>query len=148
METGALFATAVAALTDAGTQVPDPLATAAATGLPTLASLQTSFPDAARLALDESLRAGMGEGTMDRLGVFLRSQTGARSLVPREGSDPDAILSRAEAALRAGDLPTTLTEIATLSEAGQAALATWTAAAQARAAAMAALVTLAAALEG
>ena len=148
VETGAPFATAVAALTAAGTQVPDPLATAAATGLPTLASLQTSFPDAARLALDESLRAGMGEGTMDRLGAFLRSQTGARSLVPREGTDPDATLSRAEAALRAGDLPTTLTEIATLPEAGQAALATWTAAAQARVAAMAALVTLAAALEG
>ncbi len=148
VETGAPFATALGALTDAGITVPDPLAAAAASGLPTLASLQTSFPDAARLALDESLRAGMGTGTMDRFGAFLRTQTGARSLTPREGGDPDAILSRAEAALRAGDLSTTLAEIATLPEAGQAALATWTAQAQARVAGMAALATLATALEG
>ncbi len=148
VETGAPFATALGALTDAGITVPDPLAAAAASGLPTLASLQTSFPDAARLALDESLRAGMGTGTMDRFGAFLRTQTGARSLTPREGGDPDAILSRAEAALRAGDLSTTLAEIATLPEAGQAALATWTAQAQARVAGVAALATLAATLEG
>ena len=148
VETGAPYATAVAALTAAGTKVPEPLAAAAATGLPTLASLQADFPDAARLALDDSLRAGTPEGTMDRLGAFLRSQTGARSLTPREGGDPDAILSRAEAALRAGDLPTALTEIATLPEPGQAAMATWIAAAQARVAATAALATLATALEG
>ena len=148
VETGAPFATALGALTEAGIMVPDPLVAAAASGLPTLASLQASFPDAARLALDESLRAGMGTGTMDRFGAFLRTQTGARSLTPREGGDPDAILSRAEAALRAGDLSTTLAEIATLPEAGQAALATWTAQAQARVAGVAALATLAATLEG
>ena len=148
VETGAPFATAVQALTAGGTVVPEPLAAAAATGVPTLASLQTSFPDAARLALDESLRAGMGTGTMDRFSAFLRSQTGARSLTPHDGTDPDAVLSRAEAALGAGDLPAALTEIAALPQAGQAALATWTAAAQARVAAMAALATLATALEG
>ena len=148
VETGAPFVTAVQALSAAGTEVPAPLADAAATGLPTLASLQTAFPDAARQALDDSLRAGMGDSTMDRLGAFLRTQTGARSLTPREGTDPDAILSRAEAALKAGDLAGALAEIATLPEAGQAALATWTGAAQARLAATAALVTLSAALEG
>ena len=148
METGAPFVTAVQALTAAGTEVPAPLADAAATGLPSLALLQTAFPDAARQALDDSLRAGMGDSTMDRLGAFLRTQTGARSLTPREGADPDAILSRAEAALKAGDLTSSLAEIATLPEAGQAALATWTGAAQARLAATAALATLSAALEG
>lgn len=148
VETGAPFVTAVQALTAAGTEVPAPLADAAATGLPSLAFLQTAFPDAARQALDDSLRAGMGDSTMDRLGAFLRTQTGARSLTPREGADPDAILSRAEAALKAGDLTSSLAEIATLPEAGQAALATWTGAAQARLAATAALATLSAALEG
>ncbi len=148
LETGAPFATAVETLSSAGTDVPEPLATAAAAGVPTLASLQASFPDAARQALDDSLRAGMGEGTMDRLGAFLRTQTGARSLTPREGSDPDAILSRAEAALQSGDLATTIAEVATLPEAGQAALADWTAAAEARVAATAALATLSAAVEG
>lgn len=147
VETGAPFATAVEALRATGADIPEPLASAATAGLPTLASLQTSFPDAARLALDESLRAGMGAGTLDRFSAFLRTQTGARSLTPRQGGDPDAILSRAEAALKAADLPTALTEIAALPQAGQAALATWTAAAQARVAAMAALTTLATALE-
>ena len=148
VETGAPFATAVQALSAVGTEVPAPLADAAATGLPTLAALQDSFPEAARLALDDSLRAGMGDSTMDRLGAFLRTQTGARSLTPREGSDPDAILSRAEAALKAGDLTATLAEIAALPAAGQAALATWTGAAQARLAATTALTALVAALEG
>lgn len=148
VETGAPFVTAVQALTAAGTEVPAPLADAATTGLPTLAALQTSYPEDARLALDDSLRADMGDSTMDRLGAFLRTQTGARSLTPREGTDPDAILSRAEAALQAGDLTTALAEIATLPEAGQAALATWTGAAQARLAATSALAALSATLEG
>jgi hypothetical protein len=80
---------------------------------------------------------------MDRIGAFLLAQTGARSLEPREGADPDAILSRAEAALEGGDLETVLTEIATLPEAGQAALSDWVALAEQRLAATNALGALA-----
>ncbi|MGB0440740.1 MAG: molybdopterin-binding protein, partial [Paracoccaceae bacterium] len=36
------------------------------------------------------------------LGAFLKTQLGARSLEPREGDDPDAVLSRMEAAAREG----------------------------------------------
>ncbi len=102
LESGGPFA---AALTDLGTvEVPAVLRDGAETGLPTLASLTASFPDAARAALDAALRANMGESWSERVGTFLRNQTGARSLTPREGTDPDAVLSRAEAALVAGDL--------------------------------------------
>ena len=107
-------------------------------GLPQLRDLQASFPAAARDALaaaplDEGRSAG------DRVLNFLRSQTGARSLAPREGGDTDAILSRAEAHIRAADLPATLTELDALPEGPAAAMAEWRAQAEARVAALAAL---------
>jgi hypothetical protein len=68
---------------------------------------------------------------------------GARSVAPREGDDPDAVLSRAEAAIKAGDLNATLTELDTLPEEAQAAIADWRAAADARVAARAAADALA-----
>ncbi|MGC1487099.1 MAG: hypothetical protein WA784_04835, partial [Albidovulum sp.] len=71
----------------------------------------------------------------------------ARSLTPRAGEDPDAILSRAEAALGTGDLKTALVEIATLPEAGRARLAEWTGLAERRLAAAAAIAALAADME-
>ena len=80
---------------------------------------------------------------MDRIGAFLLAQTGARSLEPREGDDPDAVLSRAEAALAAGDLATVMTEIGTLPEAGQAEMSDWIALAEQRLAATNALGALA-----
>ncbi|AWX92777.1 hypothetical protein DPM13_05185 [Paracoccus mutanolyticus] len=63
---------------------------------------------------------------MGLIGNFLRVQTGARSVEPREGSDPDAILSRANAAVEAGAIATALDEIATLPQSGQNAMKSWT----------------------
>jgi hypothetical protein len=97
-----------------------------------MAQLQESFPASARLALESALRADMGESWTERLGSFLRSQTGARSLAPREGNDPDAVLSRAEAALVSGDLTQALLELSNLPQVGQAAMAEWQATAQIR----------------
>jgi HemY protein len=97
----------------AGAEIPAALSAAAADGVPTLTELVDSFPEAARAALDASIRAGVGGDPLDRVTAFLRVQTGARSLEPRAGDDPDAVLSRAEAALRTGDLPATLAEIST-----------------------------------
>lgn len=123
LESGAPYATALADLGDA--PVPAVLADNAANGLPTLGTLQAGFPDAARAALEASVRVSGGETWTERATAFLRNQTGARSLTPREGTDPDAVLSRAEAALAAGDVPLTLTEIAALPAEGQTALADW-----------------------
>lgn len=119
-------------LADLGPDVPAALADHAATGLPTLAGLRDSFPDVARAALEAALRADMGESWAERVGSFLRNQTGARSLTPREGTDPDAILSRAEAAVQTGDLATALQELAAMPEAAQPALADWRALAETR----------------
>ncbi|ABD56999.1 COG4223 family protein [Jannaschia sp. CCS1] len=141
---GAPFADALAEYPG---DVPAVLAEAAETGVPTLEELQTSYPDAARVALPIALRDTAGDSAADRVGAFLLGQVGGRSIEPREGSDPDAILSRAGAAVAAGDLPTALSEIAALSEqseGAQGAMQDWVAQAETRVAADAALAELSA----
>jgi hypothetical protein len=146
MNSGQPFATALGVLPDP--MVPTALSSQAAAGVPTLASLQTGFPVAARAALEAALRANMGESWSERIGTFLRSQTGARSLEPREGADPDAVLSRAEAALARGDLDATLTEIAALPATAQTAMADWSGLATQRLDALQALRDLATQMDG
>ena len=104
-------------------------------GIPTIADLRDSFEDAARQSLEDALRANMGESWTERVSNFLRSQTGLRSLTPREGDDPDAILSRAEAALGAGRIADALVELDAMPDAGKPALADWVAEAGIRTAA-------------
>ncbi|MCT4369683.1 hypothetical protein CLG85_004745 [Yangia mangrovi] len=95
------------------------------------------FPPAARDALSAARRAeSTTEDTASRVTTFFANQLGARSVEPREGDDPDAVLSRAEAALRSGDLGSVLNELAALPEPAQAELADWTARAEARKAAL------------
>lgn len=147
LENGTSFAQPVDELVAGGVPVPEVLAASSA-GMPTLSALQEAFADPARAALEASLRADMGEGALERLGTFLRSTTGARSLTPREGSDPDAILSRAEGHLRAGDIAASLAELATLPEEGKAAMADWVATATRRLAAQEAAAELLAQVEG
>ncbi|MEI2685427.1 MAG: mitofilin family membrane protein [Cypionkella sp.] len=126
---------------------PDVLISVSETGVPTVATLQGTFPEAARKALDAALRADMGGSWAQRAATFLRTQTGARSLTPREGSDPDAILSRAEAALTSGDLQTAMTEIAGLPKEAQEPMAEWLALAQKRLASTQAFAKLSAILD-
>ena len=110
------------------------LAVSAESGVATLSALQSDFPDQARTALAAARASGVEEGQQG-LGGFLTRALGARSVAPREGNDPDAVLSRAEAAIKGGDLATTLTELDTLPEEAQAAIADWREAADARVAA-------------
>lgn len=131
--------------TEIGTP-PEALQNIAVTGAPTMASLQKSFPAAARTALSDSISATQGETPKSRVGAFLRSQLGVRSLEPREGDDPDAVLSRAEASLKKGDLATALQEVVALPAEGQDALADWVSLAQTRLDAEKALAELAAQL--
>ncbi|WP_210730605.1 COG4223 family protein [Roseicyclus persicicus] len=145
LETGAPFAEPLAAVAGAA-EVPAGLAAAADSGVATLEALQEAFPTLARAALPVALQETAGEGMGDRLGAFVMGQIGGRSVEPREGDDPDAVLSRVEAAVRAGDLPTALTEAAALPEGAQAVLAPWIADVEARAAAEEGLAALTAAL--
>ncbi|MFM7655780.1 MAG: COG4223 family protein [Paracoccaceae bacterium] len=140
VESGAPFGPELATL---GPDVPPLLSQAAETGVPSLATLQDSFAEAARAALEAALRADMGDSWTDRAMSFFRTQTGARSLTPREGSDPDAILSRAEAALAKGDLVTTLAELDSLPEVARTAMSDWRAMADQRLQALTALRELA-----
>ena len=145
VDSGAPFA---AILPDLGQELPKALLDHAETGLPSLSLLQETFPEAARLALEAALRADMGDSWTERATSFFRSQTGARSLTPREGNDPDAILSRAEAAVKTGDLTAALAEISALPEAAQAPMAEWRAKAETRQAALVALAELAGKIGG
>ena len=143
LETGAPAESAKADLAEAGIELP-----AALSGpVPSLIELRASFAEPARQALAVARRETAGSGTLERLGAFFMAQTGARSLSPQEGSDPDAVLSRAEAAVQSGDVATALTEIAALPEAAQAELSAWVSDAKAYQAAGDALGALSAGLK-
>ena len=101
-------------------------------GVASQAQLQADFPEAARAVLQLARAADTEAGWGTRLLDFLGAQTGARSLTPREGTDPDAILSRAEFALTEGRLPDALGELQALDPAIRAPLEPWIAAAGAR----------------
>ncbi|WP_290687504.1 MULTISPECIES: COG4223 family protein [unclassified Haematobacter] len=131
IELGSGFAPAVERLEQLDVNVPAALKEASG-GVAPLSDLRRDFPDAARAALDASYRATGEESFGDRAEMFLRNQLGIRSLTPQEGNSPDAVLSRANAAVQAGQIDQALTEIATLPAAGQAAMAGWISAAKTR----------------
>lgn len=124
---GGGFPEALETLESAGIAIPEALRQHAGTGVATLESLQEGFAAPARAALKATADTNTGA-----IGAFLRNQFGIRSLSPQEGDSVDAILSRAEAAVKAGDLAGALAELGTLPPEGQAAMADWRAAAEAR----------------
>ncbi|SEL04536.1 COG4223 family protein [Pacificibacter marinus] len=119
-----------AVLANLDMDVPNVVRSSATTGIPTLQEISTEFEGAADLAIVETAKSGSeNQGWMDR---FLRTQLGLRSLTPQDGMSPDAIISRAQQAIRDNDLQIALTEISTLPDVGQAAMADWVAHAQTR----------------
>ncbi|MGB0902608.1 COG4223 family protein [Halocynthiibacter sp.] len=123
---GAGFSEHLTTLNALGVDIPTALSENAA-GVMTLATLQGNFTDPARDALGASLQTNVEDGSVSRLGGFLRRQLGMRSLTPREGNDANAVLSRAEFALQEGRISDTLSELAGLPESGQALMADWVA---------------------
>ncbi len=148
VDAGTSYAAPLAELTGQGVTVPDALSANAAAGVPSQSDLAARFPAAARAGLAASLKTKMGGGWTERLMTFLRVQTGARSLTPHAGTDPDAILSRAQADLATGHLTDVLAEIKSLPDAGQAAMADWVSLATSRVNVSAALDALAITLNG
>ena len=105
LETGVPFEDVLADLEAVGMAIPDALRAAAVSGAPTVSSLTAEFPQMAR----EALAADRGQGSdgasaAQGVGQFLKKQLGLRSVTPKEGTSTDAVLSRMEGALRAGDL--------------------------------------------
>jgi hypothetical protein len=126
LESGGAIDVGLADLKSAGVAIPPELAEQAL-GVPSFATLLEKFPAAAREALSASLKETAGQGKWERIMAFFKSQVGARSLSPRSGDDPDAVLSRAEAALMARDLEMAVSELSKLPQAGQAKMAEWVA---------------------
>jgi len=140
-ETGAPFASALSDPSLEGVEIPPALVEVSEAGVPTTAALATAFPDAARAAL----AAARSEGQSDDaggLGGFLRNQFDVRSTTPQEGPGADAVLSRAEAAIKGGRVADALAEIEALPEVARAAMTEWTAQAQSRSDALAAIASL------
>ena len=138
LESGAAFESTLAVFED----VPQALSSVSADGIPTLSSLQASFPDAARAALAQAQTVPESASAADRFVAFLKRRTNARSLTPRDGDDPDAVLSRAEAALADGELESALSELEALPESAYQAMSDWISAAETRVAAIGAAASL------
>lgn len=138
VEIGAPFGDA---LSDLGGDVPAALNDVADTGVATTAQLTADFPAAARAALATARSEGVSDDA-GGLGGFFRSQFDVRSTSPKEGSGPDAILSRAEAAVKEGRVSDALAEIEALPEVARAELTDWTARATQRADVLDAIATL------
>lgn len=142
LESGTAFETALASITT--TDIPDALANAAVAGVPTQQQLVDGFAEPARAALATSRRVLAGGNAANRFGAFLQTQVGARSTVPRDSDSPDGILSRAEGALRDGDVQAALAALNDLPAEGLAEMQGWRDMAQNRNDALAAAQQLAA----
>jgi len=139
LESGAPIGAALGDLEEAaGEGAPDALI-AVQDGAPTLASLQDQFPDVARAALATARSEGVSGEETTGFGAFMRNQFDVRSTTPQEGDSADAVLSRAEASVRAGRLSDALAEISALPEVARAEMSDWLAQAEARADAIAAV---------
>lgn len=139
LESGAPIGAALGDLEEAlGASAPDALL-AVQDGVPTLAALQESFPEVARAALTSARSEGVAGEETGGIGAFIRNQFDVRSTTPQDGDGADAVLSRAEAAVRAGRLSDALAEISALPEVARGAMSDWLAQAETRADAIAAV---------
>lgn len=143
LESGMAFATELSIFEEmSGLAPPERLVSIAGEGVPTRGELAEAFPEAARAALRAATMEAMESGDINPVRAFLRTQLGLRSLKPREGDHPDAVLSRAEAAAIEDDIDTALAEIAVLPQSGRDRFADWIAQAELRRGALNAVETL------
>ena len=142
LDTGGAFSSPIAELTAAKVAVPQDLTQVAVAGVKSLPELQDSFPGLAREALRTARNTAGEDNGSQGVGALLRSALGARSLEPQVGNGADAVLSRAEAALREGRLHDVLSELQLLPEPAQDILTEWSQQVAQRLAAVSALQAL------
>lgn len=143
LDAGGAFDAPLAEILAAGIEVAPDLAALAGEGVATISQLQNDFPAAARAALAVARSEGLAGEPESGVLSYLRSQFDVRSVVPRAGSEPDAILSRAEAALADNRLGDALSELEALPGISRAEMSAWISTATARRSAMIAVDTLA-----
>ncbi len=117
-------------------EIPGPLADHADTGVVSLRQLQDEFEEYASAAFWVPEETGDEDGMSTRARRFLSSLIQVRSLQPQEGDNIAAILSRATAAIREGDIEEALTELQALPDQTLRALDAWTGQARDRLAAL------------
>ena len=130
LRTGAPF---VSALETLDPPLPRDVAAAAGQGIPTAESLQRAFAPLARAALvrtraQTAQAAPATDSTQSvraRISALVKERLRVRSLTPREGSDPDAVLSRAQAAANANDFAAAVGALDTLPQTAQDIFADW-----------------------
>ena len=108
-----------------GEALPNQLRSLAEEGVQTYQELRDSFAEVARSALNaahEELNESEG---FAGIGNYLRKQFQARSVKPKAGDDADAVLSRAEQALRENDLNGALNELDALPDAARDQMQPW-----------------------
>ncbi|NIZ60675.1 hypothetical protein DL239_06760, partial [Sedimentitalea sp. CY04] len=140
LDAGTAYSSVLNDLEGVGVTIPEQLAASADMGVATLTSLTSDFVPAARAALAAAREETAGSGS---LLAYAQRHLGARSVTPRDGDDPDAILSRAEAAIAAGQLDDALVEIQALPGSARSVLLDWETAAKTRQDAVAAADALA-----
>ncbi|MGE4609980.1 MAG: mitofilin family membrane protein [Paracoccaceae bacterium] len=127
LSTGIPFTSALVELESAGVEVMPTALTTTSDGIATMAELRTDFPDAAHKAIRASIIASAGDGFFASIGAVTKAQLAVRSLTPQTGVGPDAVLSRAEEALKQDNLAAALAEINTLPQSAvePEAMAAW-----------------------
>ena len=122
-------------------KVPDVLRKYAQTGFVTKEQLIEQFPIAARLAVNSARSEGQ-DAQGKTFADYLKTQLKARSVVPREGMSADAILSRAEAAVKDDRLTDALSELEALDLTARNQMNDWVSQAEERLAAVAYIDTI------
>lgn len=103
-------------------------------GAPTIPTLQAAFPSVVDAIISATSAIDRDASFFDRVAALGSSLVTIRPTTPIEGDTPAAIVSRMQAAVNRADLETALDERAKLPPEGQAASASWAAAAADRAA--------------
>lgn len=126
IDAGGPFDTAIKEFDEqVGEVLPNQLRTLAEEGVQTYQELRDSFAEAARSALNAA-RDELNESEgFAGIGNYLRKQFQARSVKPKAGDDADAVLSRAEQALRENDLNGALNELDALPDAARDQMQPW-----------------------
>jgi hypothetical protein len=133
IEAGGPFDTAIKEFDEqVGQALPNQLRSFAEEGVQTYQELRDSFAEAARSALNAA-RDELDESEgVTGIGNYLRKKFQARSVTPKTGDDADAVLSRAEQALRENDLNGALNELEALPDAARHQMQPWIDQARAR----------------
>nr|WP_319248747.1 hypothetical protein [uncultured Celeribacter sp.] len=121
-----------ALLSEVDGAVPPVLSEHAATGISSVSALKEGFAPAARAALVTASNAAHEAGEQSWFKTALQTQLGLRSTKPKDGDDPDAVLSRAEQAVREVRFADAIALIDTLPDGAHTKMQSWVAQAQTR----------------